>query len=134
MQGESEKVRKIKFRAKTKHSKTWLELDSYYLTFEDITNNWFIVDEEDMIIASQEDNDILEQYTGLKDKNGVEIYEGDRYQFQFMQELYKGIIIYKEELARFVVELEDLCGKYYEVLNQTNDVNYFCEVIGNIHE
>lgn len=68
----------------------------------------------------------LMQYTGLKDKNGVEIYEGDIIEFAYGKKLVSE------------VRHSNMFG--YEVANKDNSilglilVNGICEVVGNIYE
>ncbi len=75
---------------------------------------------------------ILMQYTGLKDKNGVEIYEGDivKYQNRLI-----GYVTYLIQEAGFVVVLKK---SDYRLGHRNTNENYELanchEVIGNIYE
>jgi uncharacterized phage protein (TIGR01671 family) len=62
----------------------------------------------------------LMQYTGIKDKNGVEIYEGD---------------ILKWNAKEWGCEFNEVVEWDFDLLNARKyDWAEWCEVIGNIHE
>lgn len=61
----------------------------------------------------------IEQYTGLKDKNGKEIYEGD--------------IVKLWDREPEMVVWDNLIGAYDPLSWETFDTDE-CEVVGNIHE
>ena len=72
-------------------------------------------------------NYILMQYTGLKDKNGVEIYEGDIVRLFDAEKLQ--IIIFNR--GAFALQLQDDGTAYRSLYHQYQaDI----EVIGNIYE
>lgn len=120
-------MREIKFRAWDK------ELNKMFNVLEMHFHNGGIdvVEYEPFtkpIIKTYPSEDIeLMQFTGLKDKNGVEIYEGDDVKFYYKDGTESGEIKYLNSQCRFVVCFD---GDNVYGFDHTTEK----EVVGNIHE
>ena len=122
-------MREIKFRAWDKTRIVMIGI-GYPNNWGDDKDEWW-ADNDKMCLegisdASSNENLHLMQYTGLKDKNGVEIYEGD------IVELFDVTIrgsMYGETI-KDEVDFLDACF----VVGSYDLRDYVCKVIGNIYE
>ena len=110
-------MREIKFRGFNKGTKKW-----YYgfFTRTEYTGDYWIDGRTSGIV----EEDSIGQYTGLKDKNGVEIYEGDLVKFGALTHK----VIWNEERASFVLMFEK--KSFY--MSDMDREKY--NVVGNIYE
>ncbi len=113
-------MRDIKFRA-------WKEENEYGLQGMFVPCLSEYNDMNDEISNLEADGIIIMQYTGLKDKNGIEIYESDIVKLN--NELF---IITKINTAFGLIKKT---GDFYEYMCNLCDMGgRVYEVIGNIHE
>ena len=145
-------MREIKFRAWCKNTKKWLEPDQSdrdwpMLLAIGLHGLPICIDKDSVkggeIIGWNRDHNIeLSQFTGLIDKDGVDIYEGDIVAFgdDMLPErvgLYGeiGSVFYCEDTASFCVNLAE-SGRYVTLADHKMFSNgETCrQVIGNIHQ
>ena len=132
-------MREIKFRAWSNHEKVMY----HSVGFTDSDCGRSVRAEEYMVGGGELVLDpVLMQFTGLKDKNGKEIYEGDVLASQrqphshidHLEPAIIGDVVYNDNLASFRIRIEH----HGNSIGESNTMKFtrynHYEVIGNIYE
>ena len=130
-------MREIEFRGKrVDGNNNWV-----YGNFLTNGNDCFIINKNNLSIGYNKtigntsvqvvSSETLGQYTGLTDKNGVKIYEGDKVLLDLNNLGYKETrVLYREDVATFVF---DTPKEVYAMIEECIKPCHL-EVIGNIHD
>jgi len=114
-------MREIKFRGRDKHyDGTW---EPWMYGSLDLSDLWPAIIENGPPLSVQRET--VGQYTGLKDKNGVEIYEGDVVSCN----TFRGVVKYNSYTASF----QAVSAGWWPISLEYDKHDPF-EVIGNIFD
>lgn len=118
-------MRTPKYRVYVKH---WGDLDDEFTYIKEGKLHIYFRNWEQNMYESV----VFQQFTGLLDKNGKEIYEGDLLSFRYLDHggEFTGEVKYSDKFASFIVEI----GKAFETISELLDYAGSFKVVGHKYE
>ena len=129
-------IREVIFRGKRTDNGEWIEGSLLGIDWCDKPSTYSIAPNTPVSVFYSVIPETVGQFTGLTDKNGVRIFEGDICRFKRFNDIYIGKIVFNVKTASFVMWYQSIVGAYGEkathkmLLSVCDDI----EVIGNIHD
>lgn len=120
-------MREILFRGRTVKEQ-WA-----YGLLAHIGNAWYISNKAGVATAYEVIPSTVGQYTGLKDKNGTKIFEGDIVRVSRGKDIETGEIQYNKYGVWVIVYDKFYCNTFPYIFT-SSDSNVWIKVIGNIHD
>lgn len=123
-------MREILFRGKSIDNGKWKYSMSLarHATENGIITSYYIGSGYDIVKA-----ETVGQYTGLTDKNGTKIFEGDILSYEYGDLKKRGFVFYYDRGAKFGIKENDGHNNL-SLLHDTQVRAWNIKVIGNIHD
>ena len=143
-------MREIEFRGKTKLGREWIHGGVVHQTdwYGDLVDRWFVIDgtdtnDYDIGNSYEVIPETVGQFTGLLDKNGTKIFEGDIVKWGHLPHSYEkpiriAAVEFNPDIQYRTVTMRDpnTHRDYYfkQGCFAYAETQFYLEVIGNIHD